>query len=491
MRTLFRVYWYETYYAYMEEQKMGEWERASEKGRLQRYVESFQRLADVFRYLPSKKEELSEEDLQEIYEAARDNICSECGRRRDCWDWNLQKTARMIYDLLTEIADSGDDRAEEEEEGHSSRAEERFCRYCIKGMAFREELKNCFYRAKLNLMWSNRMLENRAAVAQQLQETANIIEEIACTVFDAGETDSALEKKVRYKLLLQRVWVKDLRIFQGNLGHSEIVLTASVAKGHCVTMRTLADVLSQACGYPVVPERDSRLTLGHEVSTMHFVEETNYYMLTGMAGKPGFGQAESGDNFAVLTGSHGQVILGISDGMGTGSRACRESQTVIELLEQFLGAGFAAETAVRMINSAMVLQRGMQQFSTLDICGVNLYTGQCEFLKIGAATTFIRRATGVETITSTSLPVGIFREVDFERARKRLEHGDMIVMVSDGVLDALPEDNSMELMKYLIAQTKTDNPSEFADLLLEQVVSMENGIPVDDMTVLAGSFWKK
>lgn len=470
---------------------MGEWEKASEKGRLQRYAESFQRLADVFRYLPSKKEELSEEDLQEIYESARDHVCSECGRYRECWGRNVQKTARLIYDLLAEISETGDETQQEEEEQTVGRAQERFFHYCIKGLSFREEVKNCFYRAKLNMMWSNRMLENRAAVAQQLEETASIIEEIACTVFEAGKTDSALEKKVRYKLLLQRVWVRDLRMFQDNLGHSVILLTAQTAKGHCIAVKTLAEVLSQACGVHMVPERDSRLTLGHEICTLHFVEETNFYMLTGAAGRPGFGQAASGDNFAVLTGSHGQVILGISDGMGTGIKASRESQTVIELLEQFLSAGFAAETAVRMINSAMVLQRGMQRFSTLDICGVNLYSGQCEFLKIGAATTFIRRTMGVETITSTSLPVGIFREVDFERASKRLEHGDMIVMVSDGVLDALPVENRMDLMKYIISETRSDNPSEFADLLLEQVQSFANEMPADDMTILAGSFWKK
>lgn len=470
---------------------MGEWEKASEKGRLQRYAESFQRLADVFRYLPSKKEALSEEDLQEIYEASRDHICSECGRYRECWGRNVPKTARLIYELLAEISENGDEAQTEEESMEVSRVQERFFRYCIKGLSFREEIKNCFYRAKLNMMWSNRMLENRAAIAQQLQETAGIIEEIACTVFDAGEMDSALEKKVRYRLLLQRVWVKDLRMFRDSLGHTVILLTAQTVKGHCVAVKTLAEVLTQACGVQMVPERDSRLTLSHELCTLHFVEETNFYMLTGAAGQPGYGQAASGDNFSVLNGSHGQVILGISDGMGTGIRASRESQTVIELLEQFLDAGFAAETAVRMINSAMVLQRGMQQFSTLDICGVNLYTGQCEFLKIGAATTFIRRSTGVETITSTSLPVGIFREVDFERTGRRLEHGDMIVMVSDGVLDALPVENRMDLMKYLISQIHSDNPAEFADLLLKQVLSFSNEMPADDMTILAGSFWKK
>ena len=240
-----------------------------------------------------------------------------------------------------------------------------------------------------------------------------------------------------------------------------------------------------------MPERDSRLTLGKEKSVLHFVEDTRYYMITGTARATCAGQAASGDNFSVLTGSCGQVILSISDGMGSGLKASRESQTVIELLEQFLDAGFSAETAVRMINSSMVLQRGMQRFSTLDICGVDLYSGQCEFLKIGAATTFIRRGGWVETVTSTSLPIGVFREVDFERSRKRLEHGDMVVMVSDGVLDALPGRDAEELMKYFILQTKTDNPAELAQLLMDQVLEFENDVPEDDMTILAGGFWKK
>lgn len=464
---------------------MEEWEKASEKGRIERCAESFQRLAEVFQYLPSQKEELSEDDLEEIYDAVKGKICHNCGKYGQCWGKNEGTTARLVYDLLTAVAEG-------EETGSICTAEEeRFVRYCVKGYSFAEELRNSFCRARINLMWSNRMLENRAAVARQLTETAQIIQEIACTVYEAADADSDLEHRVKSKLRLQNVRVQNLRVLKNSWGPPEVILTAKTPRRHCVSVKAVADTLSKACGRPLVPERNSRLTLGPEPSTIHFVEETGYYMLTGSAKKTCAGQAACGDNFSVLTGSHGQVILGISDGMGSGVRANRESQTVIELLEQFMGAGFTAETAVRMINSAMVLQRGMQRFSTLDICGINLYSGQCEFLKIGAATTFIRRAGWVETVTSTSLPVGVFQEVDFERSRKRLEHGDMIVMVSDGVLDALPQEENEELMKYLIMQTEADNPAEFADLLMEQVLSFQDGVPQDDMTILAGGFWKK
>lgn len=466
---------------------MGEWDKASEKGRALRMAESFQHLAEVFQNLPEQKEELGQEELEEIYQSVRENVCGGCGKRANCWGRDFDKTVRLTYELLAAVAEGdslplGDDTA--------FRAKERFMRHCIKGFVFADELKNSFCRARIHLMWSNRMLENRAAVGEQLQETANIIREIACTVFEADEADSILERRLKNRLKLQSVRLRELRVAT-SAGRPEMILTANTVRGHCVSVKTVADTLSKVCGQSFVPERDSSLTIGRERGVYHFVEDTRYYMLTGNARATCAGQAACGDNFSVLTGSHGQVMLGISDGMGSGMEARRESQTVIELLEQFLGAGFSAETAVRMINSAMMLQRGMQRFSTLDICGINLYTGQCEFLKIGAATTFIRRAGWVEAVASSSLPVGMFREADYERSRKRLEHGNMIVMVSDGVLDALPQEESEEIMKYLILQADTDNPAELAQTLLAQAISFGTGEPNDDMTILAGGIWKK
>ena len=93
----------------------------------------------------------------------------------------------------------------------------------------------------------------------------------------------------------------------------------------------------------------------------------------------------------------------LSDGMGSGMDACRESEIVVELLEQFLESGFSQETAARMVNSALVLNGREGMFSTVDICAVDLYTGICEFLKAGAAATFIRRDHWVEAISSESL----------------------------------------------------------------------------------------
>ncbi len=41
---------------------------------------------------------------------------------------------------------------------------------------------------------------------------------------------------------------------------------------------------------------------------------------------------------------------------GSGVEACRESEEVVELLEQFLESGFTQETAAKMVNSALVMK---------------------------------------------------------------------------------------------------------------------------------------
>mgnify|MGYP000193466977 CR=1 FL=1 len=71
--------------------------------------------------------------------------------------------------------------------------------------------------------------------------------------------------------------------------------------------------------------------------------------------------------------------------------ACKESETVVELLEQFMESGFSQETAAKMVNSALVLKGQDGMFSTVDICAVDLYTGICNFLKAGAASTFYKK----------------------------------------------------------------------------------------------------
>ena len=164
---------------------------------------------------------------------------------------------------------------------------------------------------------------------------------------------------------------------------------------------------------------------------------------------------------------------------------------MIELLEQFLEAGFCKETAIKLINSALVIRTDAQTFSTVDISAFDLYSGVCEFLKVGASTTFIKRDHWVEAITSTSLPMGVFHQLDFDSTNKKLYDGDFVIMVTDGVLDALPIEEQDTLIREIIMEADTNNPKELSRRILERAKEYNDNKARDDMTVLAIGIWKK
>jgi stage II sporulation protein E len=234
----------------------------------------------------------------------------------------------------------------------------------------------------------------------------------------------------------------------------------------------------------MMPAKDSRAFVGNERTTLLFVERTNFQVLYGIGRAVKEKEQISGDNFSLYQCREGQFVAALSDGMGSGIAAYKESEMVIDLLEQFLEAGFTKETAARMINSTLVVRSDAQVFSTIDISALDLYSGVCEFLKVGASTTFIRRENWVETISSTSLPAGVFHKLDLDCVSKKLYDGDLVIMVTDGVLDALPAAHQESLMKDIIMEHENGNPKELASYILNRVQQYGNKEPSDDMTVL-------
>ena len=86
--------------------------------------------------------------------------------------------------------------------------------------------------------------------------------------------------------------------------------------------------------------------------------------------------------------------------------------------------------------------------------------------------------------------MGMDCEADPVSAHGQLRDGDMIVMVTDGVLDAIKEEDKEGAMRRLLAESTTLNARELAEQVLRAGWS-EDGEARDDMTVLTAGVWKK
>jgi stage II sporulation protein E len=200
----------------------------------------------------------------------------------------------------------------------------------------------------------------------------------------------------------------------------------------------------------------------------------------------------SGDNYTFLNSGDGKYIAALSDGMGTGHKACLQSKATVNLIEQFMESGFDKDTTVKLINSILVLKSNDESFATIDISVVDLYDGEVEFVKVGAAPTFIKRADYVETIRAASLPAGILSNVELELIHKNVNNGEYIVMVSDGIVDSFKSsDDSIIEVQNVISQMTSKNPQKIADDLLEEALSRcKDKEPIDDMMVMVSKIWK-
>lgn len=100
----------------------------------------------------------------------------------------------------------------------------------------------------------------------------------------------------------------------------------------------------------------------------------------------------------------------LSDGTGAGEDASRGSGRVLDLMEKMLEAGFDTEESVNMLNSALYAQNEEEDHPTVDICSLDLYSGECEICKVGGAATFLKESGRTECIGGESLPLGISRK---------------------------------------------------------------------------------
>lgn len=449
---------------------------------VERYADAFRRLAESYQDMPRKREHFGDEEMERIILRIRDAVCKDCPGQELCWTRNYCESCRRIFAGL-QAMERGGSGGELEARG--------LMEFCCMEEELLGQMKELFLQERVTLMWNNRLLEQRAAAGEQIQDTAELLKQMAERLYQIQglkeKTFRRLEKELRYeKIDCVCAWT-----FCRDEAYPELYVSMNIREGSCIQTKDLSELISEVMGRRMIPARDCRLTVRREPDTFHYITDTNYQMFCGIARMTREGELVSGDNFAFWQGDCGQVIMSLADGMGTGVEACQESEKVIELLEQFLDAGFSQDTAMRMINSSMVLQDHMRIFSTIDLCMVDLYRGKCCMIKAGACPTILRRGEELEAISCQALPAGVLQMPDYETVNRQLASGDMVIMMTDGVTDALEEDGREERLKELILKTKTNNAREFARRLLEQVLERQRYRVKDDMTVLVGQIWKK
>lgn len=333
--------------------------------------------------------------------------------------------------------------------------------------------------------------ENRDLMAGHLKEMAVIMRQVAGESFHCVPVQEHKVKKLVHMLKAENILLKDIFAVKREGGYKEIHLKLKAGKGASPAAEDVGRLLSALMNQQLVPAAGCPVFIGKEWASYDYVEAPGFYVLTGVARAVKETETVSGDNYVMLYPEEGILLALLSDGMGSGEKACKDSELVIELVEKLLEAGFSRENALRMINGLLASDREYQNMSTLDLCWVNLYAGECEFMKIGAAPSYIKRGHLMEQISSRNLPLGVFREMELQVSRHSLEDGDYLILVSDGILDAMSQGIGEAMLPEILGQTELRNPSEMASHILNFCLHQSRGRIRDDMTVMVIGIWER
>ena len=345
-------------------------------------------------------------------------------------------------------------------------------------------------RDRQTVLSERRLWESRQVLKNHLNEMAKIMTDIACEILCYRPMEDKRKRRIVHAMREEGIRVENPCYLSRENGGEAIVLTMSTDKKAGFPAQEAADMISVLMNRRLQLSAASPFTVERKPHSFILEREARFLALTGFARAVKENETVSGDNYAVLGADGEKLTVMLSDGTGSGEQAGKDSEQVLDLMEKFLEAGYSTDAAVRMINSALFALGEDRNHPTLDICDIDLGSGNCELRKVGGSTTFLKKEESVEQLSEGTLPLGIFQQTQVQPICRDLGDGDYLIMVSDGVVDAFGQLDYENTMCKAIARITEQNPGEIADKLLREALIASGGRIRDDMTVGVIGVWE-
>ncbi|NLK08676.1 MAG: stage II sporulation protein E [Firmicutes bacterium] len=443
--------------------------------RLDDFAKVFEELSSTFTQIPSTPV-ASDDAYDHFLMSLTQKVCAGCPGFRSCWEERFHQTYWDMVELLAI--------AEKNSRVQSADLPEEIAKYCMQPYQLTTSINVVMEMLRVEAAWQRRLQESQEIVTNQLGGLSHIMRSFASQIEMDVEFDEEWELKLKAALNKQGIKPDSLRVIRTAMGKPEIhirmkhcggvhacrdnvaaTVSKTLGQGYSVWTKECQDSGPKArCQFVLLPERSFNV----EIAALKVAKDGSFI---------------SGDTHSEVWLKDGKLAVVISDGMGHGARAAMESTATIAMLKQLMQAGFDREFAVRTVNSVLLLRSTDEIFATVDLVVADLYTGELEFIKVGAPPSFLIRRTGIDVIRSNTLPIGILNHVEMEPQIRIWRHGDILLMVTDGILNGYGTLNEDWLSRIVRRAPKRDLRT-IVDLVMEEAQSANNGQIKDDMTVV-------
>ena len=410
-----------------------------------------------------------------LVENLSDRTCSDCDMRYMCWKRELHQTYNAFSDLIRNY------------ENNSGSFPHELEKKCIKKYALVKNLEDIMNIYMVNETLKSRLGEGRKILSNHINNMSVTISEIVDEFGNELHLCTDVEKSIKKSLLKYGINFGSLICYNDKNGRIKIKMQMENCMGAQTCIKTVLPIISETIGKNMsIGSEGCNINSKNNMCEIVIEEAPKYHINSHVAVATKEGEKFTGDSYSYGRTKDGNYITVISDGMGSGPEAGLESKVSVEIIEKFMEVGFDEKIAIDAVNAIMSIKFSEdEKFSTLDMNKIDLYTGNAKFMKVGAIESFIKRGNKVEVINSNTLPFGVLEEPDVDTVEKQVGNGDVIVSISDGILD-VKNDGSFDttwLIEFL-KSTKYRQPKDLSIAILEKAKELSGGKAKDDMTVV-------
>lgn len=197
--------------------------------------------------------------------------------------------------------------------------------------------------------------------------------------------------------------------------------------------------------------------------------------------------SESGDTFEVVERPGGGISLVLADGQTSGRGAKAISMLVVRKVISLLAEGVRDGAAARAASDYLFIEKNGKVSSTLNIVSIDLESKTIVLTRNNESPIYILTDGRIELLQDQSVSIGTARNIKPVITELPFQKDLTIVLFTDGMIHAGSRSGSnIDLATTLMGLTDDDriSPQEISDSLLAQAVRVDQGRPVDDISVV-------
>lgn len=445
-------------------------------GKLENIQRAYNELANTFEKIRQKDEIINQNDMTELIDMIYADECCSCSMKKMCWEVRFNKTYTLIYEMIQNLEDG---------QLNKDIIPEELKKSCMNPEQIMK-ISNYYYKMfVLNYDWSMKFEEGRRLIADQIRNISKSIKGLSEDIENSAMLDLAKEKNILEELERHNIIVNKLNYITKGKDEFKITIDKNTCINGGLCDEKLVKIISNYLGEQLSAQKYG-CNIYKDTCKIVLTKTEKFTATTQAVSLSRDGHVLCGDNYTYMEIDNGQYMMAICDGMGKGKRAYDESSTTIDILEKMIEAKIDNEIVIKTINNMLLLSNSDEIFSTLDLGIIDLKQGRLETVKMGACSTYIKRANNdVDFISSSSLPVGILSEIKLDRHNYKLNDGDYIIMVSDGIIDAGKNNDIGEnWLIYFLKKLNTYDSKEMIDKIIDRALELQLNKIEDDMTVM-------